>query len=757
MMRLLLVLLALTLLLSPRVGSAQSTSADTAYHPVLNPSLNVTRRVGAITLDGDLSDPGWEHAARTSTFTLCFPHPMLRPPVTTDALVTYDDDYLYVAMIAHDPHPENIRHTMIGRDNIFSDDFMGLILDTYGDAKKAFEIYINPQGVQGDLFWTATNEDITYDLIYDGESKITADGWQTELRIPFRSLRFPSVAVQNFHVSFWRSYPRDVVYKMGSSPIDFRQPCWFCQLGPLTGIENIPHSGSFELLPSLASTQSAALTAPSGAAGSHLINDPVKLKPSLGLDYSLGTASSIEATINPDFSQVESDAARVSVNTTFALFYPEHRPFFQDGSDLFNTYLSAIYTRSIDDPLAAVKLLHRDPTLSVAYLGGYDLHSPVIIPLEERSIVLPDVGKSYSNIIRVSKTLGSDTYLGALVTDRRYDDKGSNTVAGIDGRLRLFENVAVIGQGLWSGTVEPNTHTVGDSSTFDNGLHTTEYDGERFGGTAAFVQIERLTPTLDAHIGYQATNPAFRAGNGSFFNNDLQIAVAMAKYKFPIIDPPSWLKWLVEADPMLSAEYDWNYQHETKLRELKPLLHLDLTAQSSIWYFERFYTEQFHGIVFDNMKQWDVGGQTSFDAHLSLYGEITAGRTIARNAAIPFAGEGIDVSATATLKPIGSLLIEPSYIFSQLKKDDGSVYYNGSIYRSRFTYQFTRELDARIVAQYDGFSQQFEFDPLVTYKLNPFSSFYFGSTHDFATIGGTRNLQPTARQFFAKVQYLIQG
>jgi len=489
-----------------------------------------------------------------------------------------------------------------------------------------------------------------------------------------------------------------------------------------------------------------------------LVNDPVALKPSLGVSYGLGPASSIEATINPDFSQVEADAAQVSVNTTFALYYPEHRPFFQDGSDLFNTPLKAIYTRSIDDPLGAVKLLHRDPTLSIGYLSGYDLHSPVIIPLEEKSVVIADAGKSYSNILRIAKTIGADSYLGALATDRRFEDNGSITVAGIDGRIRLFENVALVGQGLWSGTVESNTHSVGDTNSFDNGLHTTEFDGERFGGTSAFLQLERLTRDLDAHILYLETSPSFRTGNGFYFNNDLQVANFSSKYKFALLDPPAWLKWLVEADPMITAEYDWNFNNATKLRDLRPQIHFDFIGQTSLSCYERFYTEQFGGIVFPGLKQWDLAVSTSFDAHLSLYAEITAGRNIATTAAIPFAGNGIDINASASLKPFGSFLIEPSYLFSQLTQDDGSAFYSGSIYRSRFTYQFNRELNARVVVQYDGFAQQLEVDPLVTYNVNPFTSFYIGSTHNFTSLDGSPNtLRPSERQFFAKIQYLIEG
>ncbi len=756
-MRISFVFFFLCLLQFPLHSYAQNAPTDTAYHPALCPNLTISRRVGTITIDGDLTDSGWVHAAHTNIFTGCVPHPMTRPPVATEAYVTYDDQYLYVAMVAHDPRPEQIRNSMIGRDNIFSDDFMGIILDTYGDATRAFEIYLNPRGVQGDLFWTGTNEDQTYDLLYDGESKITLDGWQMEMRIPFASLRFPKSLVQNFHIAFWRNYPRDVVYKMSSCPIDFRLPCAFCQLGSLTGIENIPHSNSFEFLPSLAATESAS--SPDSALTHPLKNAPLMLKPSLGFRYGLGPASSVEATINPDFSQVEADAAQVSVNTTFALLYPEHRPFFQDGNDLLTTYLPAVYTRSIDDPLAAVKLLHRDPTLSIGYLGGYDEHSPVIIPLEEKSIVVPDAGRSMSDILRIAKTLGTDTYIGVLATDRRYQDIGSNSVVGVDGRVRLFENVALYGQGLWSQTQESNARDVNnDTDLFSNEQHTVAFDGEHFSGTAAYVALERLTQSIDGHIEYTEISPSFRAGNGFIFNNDVQSAVAWTAYKLPLLDPPDWLRWLIEADGTVTGTYNWNFNNVTKLKSVKPQISLSLTGQSYLQCIYRLYTEQFHGIVFPGLKQWNVSAGTSFDSHVSLNAAITVGGNIARTADVPFAGNGIDISASATLKPFSGFLIEPSYLFSELSDVNRSVFYSGSIYRSQFTYQFSRELNARIIVQYDGFAQQLEIDPLITYNVNPFTSFYIGSTHNFASsVDSPNTLRPSERQLFAKVQYLIEG
>jgi hypothetical protein len=748
--------------LHAQISPPPAAVADTGFHPTMKPTMKVYRREGAITIDGDLSDPGWRTAAHTSEFTCALPIPNSCPKVKTEVFVTYDDEYLYVAMIAHDDHPEQIRSSMIGRDNMFDDDFMGMILDTYGDATKAFEIYVNPRSCQGDLFWTANNEDASYDLIYDAESKITPTGWQCEFRIPFRSLRFPNVDVQNFHVAFWRNYPRETVYKFSSSPINFYQPCAFCQMGALTGVEHIKPAGSLELLPALVASQSANVpdfTVPNPK----LINDPVEVKPSLGLRYAVGPATSLEATIVPDFSQVEADAAQVDVNTTFALYYPEHRPFFQDGSDLFSTYLNAVYTRSINSPLAAAKVLHRDATTNYAFISGYDQHSPIIIPLEESSVVIPDAGNSLSNIFRATHSLGDDTYIGFIGTDRRYANNGSNSVAGFDGRVRLYENIALYGQALWSYTKEQNTPLVAttiDSATaterFTNGQHTVEFDGEHYVGNMSYFAIERFTPGPDVHFEYGQSSPDFRAGNGFVFNNDVRVASGWAGYKFPLQSPPAWLKWLIEVDGSLTGTENWNFDGQIKLLSARPRIDIGLTGESDLHISYRPFTQRFHDTTFSRLHQFDILWDTHFIPSISLNGEVTVGREIAVNAQPVAVGNEVDISCNGKLRPFDGFLIEPSYIFSQLGRDGGGYFYSGSIYRSRFTYQFSRQFFVRVIVQYDGFQKQLLVDPLLTYQINPFTSFYIGSTHEYASIDMTNDLRPTSRQFFAKLQYLIQ-
>jgi hypothetical protein len=733
-------------------SEAQPSSArDTSFAPNVKPSLDVKRRTGEIVIDGNVTDQGWQDAATAGNFCQSFPVYGLKPPCGTVAKITYDDAYLYVVMIAEDTHPEDIRAHYSGRDGISSDDFMGIILDTYGDGSKAFEIYSNPYGIQEDLFWTQNNEDGSYDLIYESEASITATGWQVEFKIPFSSLRFPDAPVQNFKCSFWRSYPRDQVYKSSWASINFYVPCPFCQFGSLSGITNIKSSGSFELLPSLVASQSAA--APSH--GAPLEDDAVKFHPSFGARYILGTATGLEAALNPDFSQVEADAAQISANTTFALFYPERRPFFMDGADLLNTNIDAIYTRSINSPLVAAKAIHRDDATSIAYIGAYDEHSPVIIPLEERSVVRADEGRSIANILRATRTLGNNSRIGALVTTRSFNGDGSNVVLGLDGRAQLFENVEVIAQALFSNTHEPTMRTNGDTGTFDKGKYTVEYDGEKFSGYGAYAMLQRHTEGLDVELSYQELSPTFRALNGFVFTNDSKNANLWTGYKFPIVNGG----WITEFDMSILESYKVNFEDQQKLLAYKPELDFSFIGQTNFHIAYRNGNETFRGKDFRNLYYVNAWGNTHPLNWLGFSANVWRGNSIARFLDSPVVGKELDITLTASILPIDGILLEPAYTFSRLDSasGQGAPYFSGAIYRIKLSYQFNRKLSARVIVQYNEFANALEIDPLITYQINPFTSVYLGSSHNYNAPNQYSPLEASQRQFFAKLQYLIQG
>ena len=205
--------------------------ASTPFEPVFNPTLEIEKSAGEISIDGNLGDPGWKGTARVTNFVERSPGDNTKPEVETEAFITYDNDNLYVAFLCYDD-PAAIRTTMCQRDQFGADDAVCLLMDTYCDASWAYEFLVNPYGIQKDRLWTSVgDEDAGYDLIWESASRITATGYQVEMAIPFASLRFPNQEAQTWKVDFWRNRPRESYKQYSWSARDRDEQCWPCQWG----------------------------------------------------------------------------------------------------------------------------------------------------------------------------------------------------------------------------------------------------------------------------------------------------------------------------------------------------------------------------------------------------------------------------------------------------------------------------------------------------------------------------------------------
>ncbi|MGH7452215.1 MAG: DUF5916 domain-containing protein, partial [bacterium] len=578
---------------------------------------------------------------------------------------------------------------------------------------------------------------------------------QVEVAIPFSSLRFPDKPAQTWRATFWRNHPRDSRRQYSWAALSRDNPCFPCQFGTLSGIENVKPGGTFELLPSVIGFQSGQIR-DRGNPSSGLANSKVDGAASLGLQYAFTPSLTAEATYNPDFSQVESDAAQIDVNAAFALFYPERRPFFQEGSDLFPSWHNVFYTRSINDPVFAAKLTGRMNRTSLAYVGARDEHSPIIIPFEERSAIL-QTGRSTSNVLRLKRTFWENSYIGGLLTDRRLDGGGSGTVVGVDGILRFSKNYQFEGQALFSRTKEPNNAnlTAGISqrqSHFDRGKHTTAFDGESFGGHAIYASFERDARHWSFDFDYWAASPAFRADNGFVTSNDNRQFIFWTGYSFY----PN-TKLLDRFNPSINAGRFWNYADVRKDNWIRPAINFQFKAQTSVFIGSVFSTERFREKIFEGIRRIEVNVNSNFSDPLTVGFWWAHGRFIARNLAEPVLGRGTDFQVWATIKPMQRLIIQPEYSYSKLNYPDGRNIFSGYILRTRVNYQFTRELFLRVITQYNDFSRGFNVEPLLSYKLNAFTIFYIGSTHEYFDLDPNRNdLTQTSRQFFMKFQYLVR-
>lgn len=744
------ILITFLLLLSSVIAQQTDNKVDP-------PTLDISVVQGEIKIDGDLSDSGWRNAVKTKDFTQYTPIDNVKPEVETEVFVTYDDQNLYMGFICYDD-PSSIRATLSDRDGMFSDDFIGIILDTYGNAAWSYEFYVNPLGVQGDLRWVANGmEDSRFDVVYESAGKITDKGWQCEIAVPFSSLRFPNEVEQTWRATFWRSHPRDVTHKYSWAPLTIGEPCFFCQFGYLKGIKNVEPGSKLDLLPSLIGYQSSVLSDPDNIK-SDLIHDNPDADLSLNVRYQLGSGMTAEASVNPDFSQISSDAAQIDVNSTFALFYPERRPFFQEGSDLYDSWIDAIYTRSINDPDVAFKLTGRMDKTSFFYLAAHDENSPYIVPLEESS-EFAALGKSTSNIGRFKHSIFDDSFIGGLFTDRRLEGGGYNTVVGADASIRFFDKYRVLAQIIGTRTEEPDNAEVSETylsdTTFNNGKNTIAFDGEKYDGRAFFVNVGREGRNWSFDMDYFETSPTFRANNGFILQNNKRFTSFWTMYVFR----PNG-KIVSRIYPSINFGRAWNFNDVRKDEWIRSMLGIQLTKQTNIDFFFLLSREMLRSVWFDDIRILNINLYTNPLSYFRFGSRLSYGNSIARNVdPLPVMGRQTNAGFWCTIKPFRQFVINPEYSYYKLlNRDTNEKIYEGFILRTHLNYQFTRELFLRLIVQYNDFSNDLSFEPLLTYKINPFTIFYVGSNHGYDwEMGKARNAHDTSRQFFLKFQYLFRS
>jgi hypothetical protein len=383
-----------------------------------------------IMVDGRLDDAAWQRAPVLDRFWENYPQAEVEAPVRTEARFAYDRHALYVAIRAFDPAMGELRAPFARRDNVLSDqDMVVLMIDPVGARKFAHFYRVNPRGSIGDGLYNedSSTEDFSPDFDFEVVTGRFEGGWTAEFRIPFSTLRYPGTHATEWSVMVWRNWPRDQRYRMSSSKLPREQNCFLCLNEPLGGLTHLPSPAFLQLTPNV--------TLRSVHAWGEGVPDSVthETVPSLDLKWRPRSDVVFDATINPDFSQVELDTPQLAGNTQFALYYPEKRPFFLEGADILQAPVQAIYTRSVTDPAWGARVTQRrdgfDGTVLATRDDGGGL---VLLPnTYTTSYALQDF-KSSASFARARWQHDGFT-LGALATDRTLEGgRGYNRVAGPD-------------------------------------------------------------------------------------------------------------------------------------------------------------------------------------------------------------------------------------------------------------------------------------------------------------------------------------
>jgi len=749
----------------PPDGPAQEQpGAPAPFRPQFRPTLEIHPASGPIEIDGEIEDLGWRDAARATGFAEVSPGDQIAPPYQTEAWVTYDEKNFYVALVAEDD-PRAVRVSLRNRDDIWNDDYYGFLLDTYGDLNWGYEFFTNPLGIQGDLrLHSGGEEDLSYDLIWHSRGKVTARGYQIEIAVPFASLRFPAGEAQTWRINFWRDQQRDVRRRMAWAATNRDEACFMCQWGTLTGIRGIHPSRSLELIVSAIGTQSGEAGEESAAERRLDYSDP-EGEAALSARYALSSTSSTEVTVNPDFSQIESDAGQIDINEPFTIYYEEKRPFFLEGSEQYRTLLQAVYTRSISNPRAAGKLLGSHGRASLAWTLAWDEDSPVILPLEERSFYR-NAGTSRVNLLRAQRAFGTDSHLGWLLTDRRFEAGGGGTLSGFDGSARFLRNWRLRAQALASRFDEPpDMAGMPDlpALTFDHDRHTLAFDGERLAGHAVKAILERSGRVWNSSIEFDERHPSFRADNGYISRNDYRLLDLWNGFTF---QPNGSV--IVSWQPSMMVARMWDYagrfQDEWAMLELEG----EFKQQTSIGVEGLISRERFREKLFPGIRRMTLEASTRPSETIGLEAGVEFGRSIYRTFAPdvePYLGRFFEFGLDASLKFHSQVTLTTGLSYERMKEPEGErLAYEGWILRNRLNLQVTREASLRIVTEYDDFAEVFAFEPLLTYRLNAFSVFYLGMSDQYLRLRemagrertGDRDWRIDRRQIFAKIQYLLR-
>lgn len=746
------VVLGLLLVAAGALG--QEPPAGTAATPDIPPPLEVRRLSSPITLDGVLDEPAWQQAARIDTFYETSPADNTPPPVRTVAHLAYDDHALYIGIRAYDPSPAAIRAPYVERDNIIgTDDNVAVFLDTRNDRRSAIELRVNPRGNQADAVYNDANgnEDFSPDFFYDTAARIDAEGWAAELRIPLSSLRYSRDEAARWGILIWRNYPRDQRYFLHSSPIPRGSNCWICRARELEGITDLPPGGHLVVAP-FATGRSTAQ--PRAGLGTPLAGGGAEADGGLDLKWTPAADNALDVTVNPDFSQVESDVGQIAVNNQFALFFPEKRPFFLEGVDLLDTPIQAVYTRTITDPRWGLRDTGKVGAAAFTLLVTEDAGGgSVIVPGPTGSGLALQDFSSRVLIGRLRRDLGA-SFGGLLLTARELEDGGHNRVLGPDFLWRPSGKDQVTGQVLVSDTATPVRPD----------LEPT-WDGRTLRGHAAFGEWLHSGSTWIWRLTYEDVGDDFRADSG------FVPRVGYKKQRFALVHDTyleGFLR-LVRAEGLVN--YFTDRDGAVLARQTQPLVQLqgghNLFAQ----------------VLYSWREQRRVGDELLTASYWSLHLQIDPGRRISRlvgsldfgeqfdfaNARV---GRGGELSLSATVKPTDHLALDFNADRQWLdvggEAGDGRLF-TAQIARLKTTYNFNARTFVRLIGEHldvtrapalYGFPVErrngsFSGSALFAYRLN-WQTALFAGYGDERARDDLGTWQRASRAVFVKLSYAFQ-
>jgi hypothetical protein len=681
----------LSIFLPWRLALAQQPAVyDGRAHQI---DVRIPRIDGDAVIDGRLDDAAWTQAARLTGFSQYRPVDSRPAEDSTVVLVFYSPTAIHFGIRAYEAHGAVVRATLADRDNIAADDRIQILLDTYDDSRRALLFAVNPLGVQQDGVQSEGFDpsqsaggrfdgivDISPDFNFESRGHVTPWGWEAEIRIPFKTLRYQATDPQRWGLQITR-VTQHSGHEDTWAPAVRANASFLVQSGHLSGLTQLHRGLVVDIDPELTSS----VAGDQGPTSWHYADPNVRVGGNVR--WGVTPNFTLNATVRPDFSQVESDVGQVTVNERFALFFPEKRPFFLEGLEQYDTPDRLIYTRQIGAPVAGVKLTGKQGGTAIAYLGAVD----------DRRLSDDGQQSPVFNLLRIRRDIGTSSTLGIVHTDR-IEGSGYNRVSGADGR--------VVWRKLWYSQAQVA------------GSWTRDAAGNRSGALWDVVLADRTGRSYGNHYSLQGITPEFEARSGYVPRTgivDTRMANRFSWYGAPgakleqlttffLVQP----LWLYDEFPSGSSfEGSYSQQLTANIRGgwvlrgniANSYQRFEQVAYQGYRYVQGVDTllaPQPHGEY--GLWNGSAGGSTPNRAlTLSVdlgYGEGVIFAEAAR-------GRAATANVTASWHPNASLRVDGSVVHQRIARDrDGSRFSTATIPRVKTEYQLSRAIFLRYIGQY---------------------------------------------------------
>jgi len=651
-------------------------------------------------IDGYLNDPVWKEAPTITglkTWMPDFGHDMAEKTIV---YMAYDRENLYFAFRCYDRTPDKIKASLSSRDTIRPDDWVCINLDSFNDQQSLYAFYINPLGIQGDSTYAGGKEDLSADLVWYSAGRIYDEGYIVETHIPLKSIRFAHKQAVEMAVLFERRISRRSEQGM-YPPLDPKRGYSFLTQMKTMIYHDLRHYSLFELLPAFTYNQKNTI-------------DEGTLQPEKPLrDFSLtskyGFTSDLilDATFNPDFSQVESDAGQVDVNLRYDLFFVEKRPFFLEGHENFNfagatdLLSSIVHTRTIIDPIGGLKLTGK--------LGKSNTLAS-ILALDESPRFEEEVDQTgkYAlfSILRYKRSLQQDSYIGAFYAGRELKDR-YNRVIGPDGMIRITQS-SMLGFHLFHSETK------------------TETQSARKSGNAFCLDYSYDTRNLRINFTVQSLSRDFDTQAGYLTRTGItRVAGAIQPNYYPdtkVVRKISPTLTLIQA-----KDHFYNLFEMRNVLSLNILLFKNLRTVLSYEYSNEVYLSQ----KFDTSRllftmRSQVTKQLNF---MAIY---MRGNAIYYSED-PYPGKGSSATVSLTYQPFEKFKTEFSLRYADFfRKADSQMIYDYTIIRDKLTYQVNKYLFFRGIVEYNTYGKKLLLDFLASFTYIPGTVIQlgYGSLHE---------------------------